>query len=114
VRQVETDPGLRSDLPTSEEPEEIERPKRLSFGAPTRSWRPPRLSSRPSSTQTDRSERVDRWDRGGFGVQPICRVLGGSAAAHYQRSTGHRSTRSGEYERMAVGIREVCRANFEC
>jgi len=41
-------------------------------------------------------------------------VLGGSAAAHYQRSTGHRSARSGEYERMAVGIREVCRANFEC
>jgi putative transposase len=28
-----------------------------------------------------------------FGVEPICRTLGVSASAYYQRATGERSTR---------------------
>ena len=31
--------------------------------------------------------------RGRFGVEPICRVLGVSASAYYQRGTGERSAR---------------------
>jgi putative transposase len=31
--------------------------------------------------------------RGRFGVEPICRVLGVSASAYYQRATGQRSER---------------------
>ena len=32
--------------------------------------------------------------RGHFGVEPICRVLGVSASAYYQRATGERSARA--------------------
>ena len=38
--------------------------------------------------------------RGRFGVEPICRTLGVSASAYYQRSRGERSARSLEDERL--------------
>ena len=38
--------------------------------------------------------------RGRFGVEPICRVLGVSASAYYQRATGSRSAREVEDERL--------------
>jgi putative transposase len=49
-----------------------------------------------------------------FGVEPICRTLGVSASAYYQRATGERSVRSLEDERLLVEIRRVHEANYEC
>jgi putative transposase len=50
--------------------------------------------------------------RGRFGVEPICRVLGVSASAYYQRATGQRSARTIEDERLLERIREVHAANY--
>lgn len=47
-----------------------------------------------------------------FGVEPICRVLGVSASAFYQRKTGERSARQVEDERLLKKIREVHEANY--
>ena len=52
--------------------------------------------------------------RARYGVEPICRTLGVSASAHYQRGTGERSARSVEDERLVARIREVHEENFEC
>jgi transposase InsO family protein len=51
--------------------------------------------------------------RGRFGVEPICRVLGVSASAYYQRKTGRRSQRAVDDERMLSLIRELHLANYE-
>lgn len=50
--------------------------------------------------------------RGRFGVEPICRTLGVSASAYYQRTTGRRSTRTIEDERLLARIRELHDANY--
>jgi putative transposase len=50
--------------------------------------------------------------RGRFGVEPICRVLGVSASAYYQRATGQRSRRLVEDERLLAVIGEVHAANY--
>jgi putative transposase len=50
--------------------------------------------------------------RGRFGVEPICRTLGVSASAYYQRKTGVRSRRSLEDERLLARIRELHAANY--
>jgi putative transposase len=50
--------------------------------------------------------------RGRFGVEPICRVLGVSASAYYQRATGERSARQVEDERLLERIRELHAANY--
>jgi putative transposase len=47
-----------------------------------------------------------------FGVEPICRTLGVSASAYYQRATGKRSTRRVEDERLLERIREIHAANY--
>jgi transposase InsO family protein len=47
-----------------------------------------------------------------FGVEPICRTLGVSASAYYQRATGQRSARAVEDERLLVLIREIHEANY--
>jgi putative transposase len=47
-----------------------------------------------------------------FGVEPICRTLGVSASAYYQRRTGVRSTRDVEDERLLGRIRDVHAANY--
>jgi hypothetical protein len=47
--------------------------------------------------------------RGRFGVEPICRTLGVSASAYYQRATGERSARAIEDERLLERIRELAR-----
>jgi len=47
-----------------------------------------------------------------FGVEPICRVLGVSASAYYERATGRRSERSLEDERLLERIRELHAANY--
>ena len=50
--------------------------------------------------------------RGRFGVEPICRTLGVSASAYYQRATGRRSARAVEDERLLGRIRELHRRNY--
>jgi putative transposase len=51
--------------------------------------------------------------RARFGVEPICRTLGVSASAYYQRRMGVRSARSVEDERLLEVIRETHKANYE-
>ena len=53
-------------------------------------------------------------NRGRFGVELICRTLGVSASAYYQRKTGARSARALEDERLTAKIREIHRENYEC
>ena len=50
--------------------------------------------------------------RARFGVEPICRALGVSASAYYERASGHRSARSLEDERLLELIREIHAANY--
>jgi hypothetical protein len=50
--------------------------------------------------------------RGRFGVEPICRTLGVSASAYYQRASGERSARSIEDERLLERIDELHAANY--
>jgi putative transposase len=47
-----------------------------------------------------------------FGVEPVCRVLGVSASAYYQRASGVRSPRQVEDERLLELIRELHRRNY--
>ena len=51
-------------------------------------------------------------ERGRFGVEPICRTLGVSASAYYQRATGKRSVRQLEDERLLELICELHRRNY--
>lgn len=48
-----------------------------------------------------------------FGVELICRTLGVSASAYYQRKTGRRSERSLEDERLTGRIRKLHKENYE-
>jgi putative transposase len=57
------------------------------------------------------SRHVD-GHRGRFGVEPICRVLGVSVSAYYQRRNGRRSERAVEDERLLARIRELHAANY--
>ncbi len=52
--------------------------------------------------------------RGRFGVEPICRVLGVSASAYYQRASGQRSARAVGDERLLERIEAVHAANYHC
>jgi putative transposase len=56
---------------------------------------------------------IDKY-RGRFGVELICRTLGVSASAYYQRATGERSARRNEDERVTVKIRGLFKENYEC
>jgi len=51
--------------------------------------------------------------RGRFGVEPICRVLGVSASAYYERATGRRSPRRVQDERLTERIKRLHLANYE-
>ncbi|MCA1706424.1 MAG: IS3 family transposase, partial [Actinobacteria bacterium] len=48
-----------------------------------------------------------------FGVELICRTIGTSASAYYQRVTGPRSDRDVEDERLLGVIRRVHAENYE-
>jgi putative transposase len=52
--------------------------------------------------------------RGRFGVEPICRALGVSASAYYQRATGERSARAVADARLLGQIEAVHAANYHC
>jgi putative transposase len=47
-----------------------------------------------------------------FGVEPICKTLGVSASAYYERATGRRSARAVEDERLLAQIKEVHERNY--
>ena len=47
-----------------------------------------------------------------FGVEPICKTLGVSVSAYYQRASGRRSARVLEDERLLARIRELHAANY--
>jgi putative transposase len=47
-----------------------------------------------------------------FGVEPICRTLGVSASAYYERKTGKQSQRAVEDERLLSVIRQVHEQNY--
>jgi putative transposase len=49
----------------------------------------------------------------GFAVELVCRMLGVSRSAHYERASGQRSARAIADERLVQVIREVHAANFE-
>jgi hypothetical protein len=57
------------------------------------------------------SRYVDEY-RGRFGVEPICKTLGASVSAYYQRRAGRRSVRTVEDERLLGRIRELHAANY--
>jgi putative transposase len=50
--------------------------------------------------------------RGRFGVEPICRILGVSASAYYQRATGGRSRRVAEDEWLLEQIERLHAVNY--
>jgi putative transposase len=50
--------------------------------------------------------------RGRFGVEPICKTLGVSVSAYYERRSGRRSPRAIEDERLLARIRELHAANY--
>lgn len=50
--------------------------------------------------------------RADFGVECICRTLGASASAYYQRATGERSKRATEDERLLAKITKTHAANY--
>jgi transposase InsO family protein len=50
--------------------------------------------------------------RARFGVEPICRTLGVSASAYYQRATGERSARAIEDERLLELILQLHERNY--
>ncbi len=50
--------------------------------------------------------------RARFGVEEICRTLGVSASAYYQRATGERSARVVGDERLLAVIRKVHKDNY--
>jgi transposase InsO family protein len=54
---------------------------------------------------------IDRV-RDRFGVEPVCRTLGVSCSAYYQRATGQRSDRAVRHERLSGRIRELHQANY--
>ena len=50
--------------------------------------------------------------RGRFGVEPICKTLGVSVSAYYQRGSGRRSERAVEDERLLARIGELHAASY--
>ena len=117
VRQVEADEGRRPDLPTSEEREEIKRAAQGELRAAARERDPQGrvgvFRDRARRRPTEVSRFIDEH-RGRFGVEPICRTLGVSASAYYQRATGARSARAVEDERLLEQIERVHAANYHC
>lgn len=60
---------------------------------------------------TDASRYVDEH-RGRFGVEPICKTLGVSVSAYYQRRSDRRSARAIEDERLLARLPELQAANY--
>ncbi len=117
VRQLKADEGRRSDLPSSEEREEIKRLRKEVYELRRANEIPlgrvgvfrDRARRRP----TEVSRFVDEH-RGRFGVEPTCGVLGVSASAYYQRASAQRSRRAVQDEWLLGHIERVHAANYCC
>jgi putative transposase len=55
---------------------------------------------------------IDAQKELGFAVELICRTLGESRSAHYERRSGHRSPRVIRDEQLVATIRRLHEANF--
>jgi putative transposase len=55
---------------------------------------------------------IDSQKELGFAVELICRTLGESRSAHYERRSGHRSPRAIRDEQLVATIRRLHEANF--
>jgi transposase InsO family protein len=58
------------------------------------------------------SDFIDDRRGAGFAVELVCRTLGVSVSAYYERRTGERSVRSIDDERLLERIRELHEANY--
>ena len=117
VRQAEADQGLRPDLPSSEEREEIKQLKRENASAAQGQRDPPRRQPVFRDGARRRPDEVSAFidqHRARFGVELICRTLEVSASACCQRARGERSERAIEDERLTAKIRKLFKENFEC
>jgi putative transposase len=56
---------------------------------------------------------IESQKAAGFAVELVCRTLGVSRSAYYQRATGQRSARAVADERLVAVIRQVHEENFE-
>jgi putative transposase len=56
---------------------------------------------------------IEQMRAAGFAVELVCRTLGVSRSAHYERRGGRRSARAIGDEQLAATIRRVHEANFE-
>jgi transposase-like protein len=114
---AEADVGKRTDILTTQEREEIRKLRKENYELRRANEILKSASvffcegARPRPTEV--SAYVDQH-RDRFGVEPICRTLGVSASAYYQRATGERSARRVEHERLTARIRDVHRVNYEC
>jgi transposase InsO family protein/transposase-like protein len=114
VREAEADGGRRGDLLTTQEREQIRRLRKEVYEL--RRQRDPqgrlgvfcdRARRRPTEVSAFLDQQRDR-----FGVEPICRILGVSASAYYQRKSGRRSERAVAEERLLGRIGELHAANY--
>jgi transposase InsO family protein len=55
---------------------------------------------------------IESQKAAGFAVELVCRTLGVSRSAHYQRASGERSARAVRDEQLVATIREIHEANF--
>ena len=116
VRQAEADAGARKDLLTTSERERLKllerenRELRKANEILKSAFGVFREGARRDPAEV--SAFVDQ-ERERFAVELICRTLGVSLSAYYQRATGERSARAVEDERLLERIRALHAANFD-
>jgi transposase len=105
VRRVQADEGLRPDLPTAAEREEIKalRWEVYELRRANSQGRVGVFRDRARRRPTEVSRFIDEH-RGRFGVEPICRALGVSASACHARAGGEGCARAVDDERTRIGI----------
>ena len=115
VRRAEADAGVRKELLSTEEREELK-----ALRGEVRELRPGQrhlevgvcLFRRRARPTPDEVSSYIEEHRERFGVEPICKILEVSASAYYQRRKGERSARSLEDERLTRLITEIHEANY--
>jgi len=114
VGQAKADAGGRSDLLTTQEREEIRQLRRENRAAARERDLEVGVGVFCQGAQPGPTE-VSRYvneHHGRFGVEPICRTLGVSASAYYERASGRRSARALEDQRLLERIRELHGSNY--
>jgi transposase len=115
VRQAEADAGGRREFLTSSEREELAGLRRevKELRKANEILKAARVFFAKELDPIEVSAFVEERNAD-FGVEPICRTLGVSASAYYQRANGSRSRRAVEDERLLEEIRRAHEANYEC